>query len=282
MTTELSYTLSRFRWQIVGWGLGVAALGLLIVGFYDTFMEQQEGLLAMLESYPPEFLAFFGGDATSLSTPEGYLGMYGFSMLPVILGIFAVMAGSGLIASDEEGGQLDLMLAYPLSRSAFFLARILALLVASILIIVIGMMGFAILSGRPSLDIPLGTMTLPFIPLLAQILVYSSLALLLSMLLPARKLAAMLAGLVMAVSYVLSSLASLHDGLGYVSQFLPYAYYQGSEAMNGLNLAWLAGLLMASAVFTLLAWWRFTRRDVRVAGEGRWTLPFRRAVDVGR
>ena len=98
MTTELSYALSRFRWQIVGWGLGVAALGLLIVGFYDTFMEQQEGLLAMLESYPPEFLAFFGGDATSLSTPEGYLGMYGFSMLPVILGIFAVMAGSGLIA----------------------------------------------------------------------------------------------------------------------------------------------------------------------------------------
>ena len=50
----------------------------------------------MVESYPPEFLAFFGGDVATLATPEGFLGMYGFSMLPVIVGIFAVLAGSGL------------------------------------------------------------------------------------------------------------------------------------------------------------------------------------------
>ena len=100
MFAEMRYSMVRMRWQILGWGLGIAFLGLIIIGFYDTFMEQQEDFLHMLENYPPEFLAFFGGDAVELATPEGYLGMYGFSMLPVILGIFAILAGSGLIASD--------------------------------------------------------------------------------------------------------------------------------------------------------------------------------------
>ncbi|MBN1660548.1 MAG: hypothetical protein JXA93_19280, partial [Anaerolineae bacterium] len=63
MFTTLRYTLSSFRGQIIGWGLGVAALGLILVPFYDVFMEQQGDLMQMIESYPPEFLAFFGGDA---------------------------------------------------------------------------------------------------------------------------------------------------------------------------------------------------------------------------
>jgi len=28
-----------------------------------------------------------------------------------------------------------------------------------------------------------------------------------------------------------------------------------------------------SLIFTLLAWWRFQRRDIRVGGEGGWNLP---------
>ena len=75
MLTTLRYTLSSLRGQILGWGLGVAALGLILVPFYDVFMEQQADFLQMIESYPPEFLAFFGGDAASLATTEGYLGM---------------------------------------------------------------------------------------------------------------------------------------------------------------------------------------------------------------
>ena len=178
MLTELRYSLIRLRWQILGWGLGIASLGLIIVGFYDTFMEQQEDFLRMVESYPPEFLAFFGGDVATLATPEGFLGMYGFSMLPVIVGIFAVLAGSGLIASDEEGGQLDLILAHPPSRTAFFFARFIALSLATMMIVLLGWLGFSILLGGSSLDIPWTDMALPFIPLLAQALIYSTLALL--------------------------------------------------------------------------------------------------------
>ena len=59
--------------------------------------------------------------------------MYAFSMLPVIIGIFAVIAGSGLIVSDEEHGRLDLIIAHPVGRTPFFWGRFLGLLACSII-----------------------------------------------------------------------------------------------------------------------------------------------------
>lgn len=273
MLTTLRYTLAQLRGQILGWGLGIAALGLILVPFYDVFMEQQADFMQMLESYPPEFLAFFGGDAASMATPGGYLGMYGFSMLPVIVGIFAVIVGSGLFASDEESGRLDLIVAHPVSRAALFWGRLAGLIVSSVAILVLGWLGFSVLLGGSSLDVSWGEMALPFLPVLAQVLIYGTLALLCSMLLPARRLAAMAAGLVMVASYFLSSMATLNESLAAVARFLPYHYFQGSEAMDGLNLGWFLGLMAASAVLALLAWWRFQRRDIRVGGEGGWRLP---------
>jgi ABC-2 type transport system permease protein len=273
MLTTLRYTLSSLRGQILGWGLGVAALGLLLVPFYDVFMGQQADFMQMIESYPPEFLAFFGGDAASLATTEGYLGMYGFSMLPLIVGIFAVIVGSGLLASDEESGRLDLIVAHPVSRAGLFWGRTLAFAAASLGISILGWLGFSVLLGGSSLDVTWGQMALPFLPLLAQTLIYGTLALLLSMLLPARRLAAAGAGLVLVLSYLLSSLAGLNESLAAVAQFLPYDYFQGSDALSGLDWASFLGLLAASAMLTLLAWWRFQRRDIRVAGEGGWRLP---------
>lgn len=274
MLTTWRYTLSSFRGQIIGWGLGVAALGLILVPFYDIFMEQQGDFLQMIESYPPEFLAFFGGDAATIATPKGFLQMYGFSMLPVIVGIFAVLAGSGLLASDEESGRLDLIVAHPVSRSALFWGRLLAFVGATVGILVLGWLGFSILLGGSSLDVSLGEMALPFLPLLAQTLIYGTVALLLSMLLPSRRQAAAGAGVVLVISYFLTSLAGLNESLASVARFLPYDYFQGGEALDGLDLASFFGLLAASALLAALAWWRFERRDIRVAGEGGWRLPF--------
>ena len=283
MLTTLRYALVQSRGQILGWGLGIAALGLILVPFYDVFMEQQADFMQMLESYPPEVLAFFGGDAASMASPAGYLGMYGFSMLPVILGIFALIAGSGLLASDEENGRLDLIVAHPVSRAALFWGRLAGFVVSTVAILILGWLGFAVLLGASSLDVSWGEMAIPFLPLLAQVLIYGTLALLFSMLLPARRLAAMAAGLVMVVSYVSSSMATLNESLAAVARFLPYDYFQGGDALSGLNLTWFLGLLAASTVLALLAWWRFQRRDIRVGGEGGWrlpSLPLRRTVEA--
>jgi ABC-2 type transport system permease protein len=281
MITTFRYTFFWMRGQILGWGLGIAALGLIIVPFYKVFMDRQEDFMKMVEGYPPEFLAFFGGDAKALMTPEGFLGMYGFSMLPVIIGIFAVIAGSGLLVADEESGRMDLILAHPVGRSGLFWGRTLAFGLTLAAILTVGWLGFSILLGVSGMGMSWGEMALPFVPVLAQGLVYGLFAVLMSMLLPSRSLAAMAAGIMMVTSYFLTSMSSLNENLAKIAQILPYHYFQSGDALRGLNLEWLLGLLSVTALMACLAWLIFLRRDIRLGGEGSWrsflALSWRRA-----
>ena len=277
MMTPFRYTLRRMRGQTLGWGLGLALLGMLIIPFDGVFTEDQAQFLAMLESYPPEFLAFFGdaSDPSAITTPRGFLQYYFFSMVPVLAGIFALGAGSGLLAKDEEHGRLDLILAHPVSRAAFFFGRVLALVAAALAVVFIGWAGCAILLQGSAMGIGAGELALAFLPVFAQIWIYAGLALLLSLLLPARRYASMVTGVLLAVSYMTSSLGQLNPSLEAIGRLLPYAYYQGAAAMEGLDWGSLIGLLAVGDGFALLAWWRFARRDIRVVGEGSWRLPIR-------
>jgi ABC-2 type transport system permease protein len=278
MLTPFLYTLRRMRGQILGWGLGIAALAAMVIPFYDVFAEQQEQFMEMLKGYPPEFLAFFGdaSDISVIATPQGFLQYYLFSMLPILLGIFALLAGSRLIAPDEERGRLDLILAHPVSRTSLFFGRLLALGAGSVGVVGVGWLGSVLmLATSASMDVGIGEMALAFVPALAQILIYATLALLLSQLLPAQRYASMVTGVLLAASYVVASMSKLNSGLEAAANLMPYTYYQGAGAMNGLDWGAFLGLMGISAVFSLIAWWRFASRDVRVTGEGSWRLPVR-------
>ena len=272
--TTFRYTLATLRGQILGWGLGLAFYGLMIVLMYDAVGAQGDRFQQMIASYPPEFLAFFGGDAESLLTPTSFLRMYAFSMMPVIIGIFAVIVGSGLIVSDEEHGRLDLIMAHPVGRTSFFFGRSLGMLGATLFIMLLGWLGFCVMLGTSNLGFTWGHMAVPLLSLLIQVLVYATLALMLSLFLPSRSLAASVTGAVMIISYFTSSLAFLDERVQTISKIMPYHYFQTTLSIQELNMTWLFALLGASVVMLGIAWLRFTRRDIRLSGEGSWRLSF--------
>jgi len=284
MMTIFRYTLRRFRGQILGWGIALALFGVLLVSMYDMIAAEQEQFQELLDIYPPEISAFMG-DISTFATPEGFVSLEFFSYMPLILGIFAVLTGSGLLVSDEENGTLDLIMAHPVSRTALFMGRLLAFVAATVAILVITWLGFIVSMTWSSMDIGWGRMWLPLLSLLAQLLVFGTLSLLLSMLLPSRRMAATTGGMLLVASFFITGLANLNENLEPVAKLSPLNYYQAQDAFHALNGAWLAGLLGSAVVFAALAWWRFWRRDIRVGGEGGWRLPslsFRRRAGAGR
>jgi len=285
MLAEFKHTLRRMRGQMIGWGIGLALYGLLMVSLYDSIVGI-EGFQELIASYPQELMAFFGdADFLAITTPKGYIGLYYFNYMTVIIGIFAVGACASLLVGDEEKGLLDLVMAHPVSRTALFWGRLLGFAVATVLILLVGWLSWLIPSGSSSMDLPWIELLRPFLPLFAELLLFGTLALLLSMVLPSVRIAGMITGGLLVANYLLIGLSNINEDLKSLIEFTPLHYYQGGDAITELNWGWLAGLLAVSAAFALLAWWRFQRRDIRVGGEGGWRLPslrFRRRAGAGR
>jgi ABC-2 type transport system permease protein len=268
------YSLSRFRGQILGWGISLALMAAIMTRFYDTIAAQKDNYMKLLDNYPKEMLAFFGtSDVMQMFTPSGYLNLEFFSYMTVIIGIFSVLAGSGLLAGDEESGTLDLVLAHPVSRTALFVGRSLAFLIATIAILAITWLGFILSTPGTMMTVTAGQMALPLLALFGILMLFGGLSLLLSLLMPSRRMAAMTSAILMVASYFINSLSMLSDKLKEVAKILPFKYYQGGLAIDGLKWEWLAGMLAFSVLFVLIAWWRFERRDIRVGGEGGWRIP---------
>ncbi len=274
MFTIFRNSFARYRGQILGWGLSLALLGAMIVGLYDMILARQEQYTKLFTSFPKELMAFFNAsNMATMFTPSGFINLEFFSYMTIIIGIFAVTNGSGLLASDEESGILDLVLAYPVSRLRLFIGRLMAFIAATIALLLITWLGFVVIEPSTQMNISPDRMALPFISLFGILMLFGMLSLVLSMLLPSRRMAAMTSGILMVASFFITALAQLDSHLKQIAKLSPLNYYQGGLAIDGLKWGWIAGLLGVSLLFALITWWRFERRDIRVAGEGSWRLP---------
>jgi len=262
--------------MILGWGIGLAALGYLLFNIYDRFFLQNVDLQQIMGAFPEEVFAFFG-DTDNIFDLEGYLTLEFFSYVPIILGIMAVSSAGSLIAKGEEEGTLEVILAQPVSRTAVFWSKLAALLVSLGLILAITWGGFALgYANTSSFDVSYLSLVNPFISLFAILLVFLSLALMLSMILPSSGAAGLVAGFLLVASYFITSLARIDSNLEGVNRFSPMQYYQSGGAISGLDWNNLIILFAISAVFIALAWVLFERRDLRFGGSGGFRLAVRK------
>ena len=271
MFVEFKHSLRGFLGQVLGWGIGLALLGLLLVPMFDSFAAEGESLEHFLELLPAEVMAFFG-DIGAMATPEGWLSVEFFSYMPIILGIFVIQAGAGLLSADEEEGIMDLIIAHPVSRVSLFVGRALAFHAALAMVLLIAWLGILLPMNWSTMSLAWDEIARPFLALFAEMLLFGSLSLALSMFLPSKRWASMLSGLLLVASFFITGLSQLNEDLENIAWLSPLEYYQPQETFAGLNSEWILGLIAAAGLFFLLAGWRFLRRDLRVVGEGGWKL----------
>jgi len=268
MLTVFRYTLRRSRGAIAGWGIGLAALAIMMGSLYDMMIGSGDAMLEVYTEAFPEIAAMF--DIGGMNTPIGWLDVEYFSFLPLIVGLFATGAGAGLLARDEERGTLDLILAHPVSRSRLFWGRFLATTVVIVLLLLISWGALLLtMTWSEEFSIPAADLLLPFTSLFGILMFFMTLALLFSMLLPARSMAGMAAGMLVVASFFITLLSNAVEELERAADFSPLSYLETAGALeDGLKLTWFGFFMGTSLVLALISWWRFERRDIRVAGEG--------------
>jgi len=244
-------TLREYRLPILGWGLGLAGLVYFTIVSYG-----QLSLSARQDAAHFAGTLRFFGDPVALTTPTGYTTWKQMGSLPLILGIWAVLAGARLLRREEEHHSLDLLLATPRSRPRVLVEKVLALVGA---LAVIGLLiGLGALGGeaRAGVQVDAGGALLAGLNVSLAALVFALLALLLAQVLRTAGAAAGLAGAVMGLAWLMDGTSRVANA-GWLGHLSPLYYCDLSKPLipssgtNGgglLVLAVLAGLFGGASV----------------------------------
>lgn len=256
-------TLYDKRAFIIGWSLGMAFLGFIMMSFYPAFHEDT-GLDQLVKNLPSAFQGIVG-NLNDLKELPGYIGSQLFDVrIPIFVSMIAIILSVGLTVSEEEKGQLRMLLAMPLSRPHILLSKWLAIVTISFITtvaVIVGMLlGLLAISESLGIDviIRLGLMTWLLTTCLATIVFSVGIA-------SGRRGLTMALGVLIAIgSFILTTFAKSVDWLepyevASLLHYFPAVTIAKSEIALTDVVVYVVIILVSLIVSTLL----FRRRDVR-------------------
>lgn len=139
-------TIRDLRWQVVGYGLGLASMCMLIVFIYPSYRRQ------LADFQIPEALKpLLGGG--NYGTAAGFLTVEFFSWGPLLGIVFAIRAGTALLGGEETNTTLDLLLSLPISRTRLLLEKLSGFAIAAVVLTMLVNLGWLFSVPFVTLDV---------------------------------------------------------------------------------------------------------------------------------
>jgi len=251
------------RWRSTfGWGLGLVLMAVLQLAVYPSVAKSSASMQEFVDQWPEAFRQAFNLDA--YTTGAGFLNAEMFSMMvPLVLIAVAVSGAAAATAAEEERGTADLLLSLPVSRGRVVVAKVLATVIAVLLVAAATLLAIAV--GAPLVDLEVGLADLAAGVLMTALLAlfFGAVALLVATVTGKRAVALGTAvGLALA-AFLLNALTPMADWLEPWQKASPFYWALGDNPLiNGVD-APMAGLLLVAAVaLVVLADVAYRRRDI--------------------
>jgi ABC-2 type transport system permease protein len=261
-------SLRDARWALLFVGLIVGGIMLLtaatFVAEWDT-LEARRALAAEM-ALLPTFMQGMLGEPVGLETLPGFLSWRTISVMPVLLGLWPVLALSATIAGEASKGSLELLVATPVSRvriavekaAAHVVALALAMLIASLLTWLAG----ALFARLPGDEVGLRAALSAYAWVAVVSLFGGAVAFALS---PAlgRGLAAGAGAAVLYGSFTVNGYSALVPGFDTLKAGSVFAWTAAHRPLAGQE-DWLPVLVVGGLSIALLGVgvWSFARRDI--------------------
>ncbi|MCY3832265.1 MAG: ABC transporter permease subunit [Chloroflexi bacterium] len=258
----------RTTWkQMLYWGVGLSAMGLLVVIMVPLFNMQD--MANLLQSFPPVILAMIGvgQELEIFATNEGFVAIGFFGKSALIFAVYPVVMGMRITANEEDSGTMDVLLSLPIERARVIVEKFLAYGLSCVGVVILIYLGLhlGVILGGVDLDVArLLEVTFYLIPVMVFIMAATMLIAVL-----ARRRAVAL-GIITAfviVSYMLQTIGLAAEGtvaepIGAVS-FLTY-YNAGDILAQGFIWPHIAGFVILSGLLLLASLYRYEGRDIGV------------------
>lgn len=255
-----SKSLRGYRVAILAWGVGLGLL-LMATAAASSSVAGAAGQLSqtnIIQSFD------FISDPIALGTPQGYTTFKFLGLLPLMLGIWMVIAGAHLTRGDEERGALDLVLGEPIGRARYLGEKIIAFALGTTIVCALITLGLILGLAAAKVPVDLGADVLAGLNVLLTSFVYGALALFFSQFTRTAGAAAGIAGAYMAVDFVVAGAMRASNGPEVISGLTINFYSQLSKPIiptYGTNPGAMLVLLAMSLVLVAASMWLFVRRD---------------------
>lgn len=255
------------RNAIIGWTIGLTFLPAMYVGIYPQFEADLAGMEAILE------MDIYKAMGMSFGTFEDWMASTVINIVPILVAIYAVLDGTGTLAGEEDSGKLELVVALPIKRWQIVTVKAIALGIALFLILLLVAISTTIVFLAIENDI---TTTLVATDVLWGLLytwpivmAFGMISLFLGTFTPSRRIAALIATVVVVVSYFGTNLASQVSALESIKPFFLFNYLDSTASLwvDGPQTSDVLILLGVTLVAFLLAVVFFQLRDITV---GAW------------
>ena len=261
MFNLLWHEIQSRRNAIIGWSIGLILFGLM----YTTLYPEMEGQLDALAD-----ISVYQAMGVEIATFEGYLGSTVIGFVPILLGIYAIMAATSTLAGEEDDGTLEMLLASRLARWQLVFAKGVGLLIVTAVIVILAGLG-NVMGLNLVLDqidtavtrLDVFTVVLSSLPLVWALLMLSFFF---GTFFPNRR-SAMIAGfLVLIISYFGENIGGMVNSMEIVKPYSLFSYFDSSSAVfiDGVAMQDVIVLLSVALIGFILAIISFQRRDVTV------------------
>ena len=256
------------------WGIGLFLFGTTYLLIYPG-VEEQLTALADWSIYKA-----MGFDMGSF---EGFIASNVVLVIPLILGIYVIIASTSTLAGEEEDGTLELLLAMPLHRWQIVTAKAIAIGLTTLVILLIAGIGNGIalnwVKTQVEVDVTTSQLIIAVINGWPLTLVFVMMGLFLGAFMPNQKTATITLTVIFIVSYLSENFANHIDSLNPIKPYSLFTYFDTSSKVfqQGVQSKDVVTLFVVAAVFYVLTLIGFQQRNVTV---GSW--PWQKGKDKKR
>lgn len=273
MSLSLLWRFLNFsRWGTLAWVAVILVYVLVLFYFYASLggAEFLESYLGMLEGMPEGMKQALG--LTELGSPaigdligiEFYLNTEYLTWLSLMLAIYAIFFGSGLVARDAERGALEFLLAQPVRRFQVVAAKFLVFKLALATIMTTSVASMLVGAALIGESLSLTNLLLAHLQAFVLVVAVGAYASLFSVLYLNSSRALMVSGLITAAMYILNFVGPSLGSFQWLQKASLFYYFQGLPILleGQLHLAGLvlhAGVAVAALAAAAVL---FERRDI--------------------
>lgn len=255
-----AHTKSIFIWSVC-----IIAIMFMGMSEFSAYYNNPE-MAAILDQMPEGLMKAFGMDSTSLTTVHGFYGVlstYNF----IIIGIHAVLLGSGIIAKEERDKTAEFLMTMPVSRTKVVLMKLTsALIICVIMICVVDVTALLITAQYNPGDKFYTFLGLSTLGLFLIQMIFMSFGMMVSSIMKRYKKSGTASLTVLLVTYVFSIAAAMNEQLDFLKYLTPFKYFEATtllvkESVEGIYV--LISVIL-TLVFLGVSFVVYPRRDLHI------------------